>query len=155
MNALADAAIAPSRLEIEVTESVLISEDDNVLATLNALHHLGIRIALDDFGTGFSSLNYLGKAPFDRIKIDRSFIQDLLTNPDRAAIVKALIGLACDLRMSTTAEGVENEEQLIQLKTMNCSEAQGNFIGAPKTAAEIAELFNIGPSFGRLRLVRA
>jgi diguanylate cyclase (GGDEF)-like protein len=155
VNALADAAIAPSRLEIEVTESVLISEDDNVLATLSALHHLGVRIALDDFGTGYSSLNYLGKAPFDRIKIDRSFIRDLPTNSDRAAIVKALIGLASNLRMSTTAEGVETAEQLFQLRTMNCSEAQGNFIGTPKTAAEIAKFFNIESSVGRLRLVRA
>jgi diguanylate cyclase (GGDEF)-like protein len=155
VNALADAAVAPAQLEIEVTESVLISEDDSVLAILNALHNLGVRIALDDFGTGYSSLNYLGKAPFDRIKIDRSFIQDLLTNPDRAAIVKALIGLASDLKMSTTAEGVENAEQLSQLRKMNCSEAQGIFIGTPKTAAEIAELFDIGSSGGRLRLIRA
>ncbi len=155
VKALADAAIAPARLEIEVTESVLISEDDSVLAILNALHHLGVRIALDDFGTGYSSLNYLGKAPFDRIKIDRSFIRDLLTNPDRAAIVKAMIGLACDLRMNTTAEGVENAEQLFQLRKLNCSEAQGYFIGMPKTAAEIAELFDTGSSAGRLRLIRA
>ena len=155
VKALADATIAPARLEIEVTESVLISDDDNVLATLNALHHLGVRIALDDFGTGYSSLNYLGKAPFDRIKIDQSFIQDLLTNPDRAAIVKALIGLANDLKMSTTAEGIENAEQLSQLRKMNCSEGQGYFIGVPKTAAEIDEIFNAGSSGGRLRLVRA
>ncbi len=155
VNALADAGIAPFRLEIEVTESVLISEDEIALETLSAAHHLGVQLALDDFGTGYSSLNYLGKAPFDRIKIDQSFTRDLLTNPDRTAIVKSLIGLARDLRMSVTAEGVETIEQLSRLRAMNCSEAQGSLIGTPKTAAEIAELLKKQSSVGRLRLARA
>jgi diguanylate cyclase (GGDEF)-like protein len=135
VNALADSGITPSRLEIEVTESVLISEDDIVLAMLDAVHNLGVQIALDDFGTGFSSLNYLGKVPFSRIKIDRSFTDDLLINPDRAAIVKSLISLARDLRMGVTVEGVETTEQLSRLRAMNCSEVQGYLIGRPKTAA--------------------
>ncbi len=155
VNALTDAGITPSRLEIEVTESVLISEDDNVLAMLSAVHQLGVRIALDDFGTGYSSLNYLGKVPFDRIKIDQSFTHDLLTNPDRAAIVKSLIVLARDLRMGVTAEGVETIEQLSRLQAMNCAEVQGNLIGTPKTATEITELFNKQSTVERLRLVRA
>jgi diguanylate cyclase len=155
VNALTDAGITPSRLEIEVTESVLISEDDNVLAMLSAVHQLGVRIALDDFGTGYSSLNYLGKVPFDRIKIDQSFTHDLLTNPDRAAIVKSLIVLARDLRMGVTAEGVETIDQLSRLQAMSCAEVQGNFIGTPKTATEITELFNKQSTVERLRLVRA
>lgn len=154
VNALTDAGIMPSRLEIEVTKSVLISEDDIVLATLRALHHLGVRIALDDFGTGYSSLNYLGKAPFDRIKIDQSFIRDLVTNPDRAAIVKSMIGLACDLGMGVTAEGVETVEQLSRLRAMKCSEVQGYLIGAPKTAMEIADLFRKRMLIEPLRLVK-
>jgi diguanylate cyclase (GGDEF)-like protein len=154
VNALTDAGIMPSRLEIEVTESVLISEDDIVLATLRALHHLGVRIALDDFGTGYSSLNYLGKAPFDRIKIDQSFIRDLVSNPDRAAIVKSMIGLACDLGMGVTAEGVETVEQLSRLRAMKCSEVQGYLIGAPKTATEIADLFRKRIPIEPLRLVK-
>jgi diguanylate cyclase (GGDEF)-like protein len=154
VNALTDAGIMPSRLEIEVTESVLISEDDIVLATLRALHHLGVRIALDDFGTGYSSLNYLGKAPFDRIKIDQSFIRDLVSNPDRAAIVKSMIGLACDLGMGVTAEGVETVEQLSRLRAMKCSEVQGYLIGAPKTATEIADLFRKRMPIEPLRLVK-
>ena len=155
VNALADASITPSRLEIEVTESVLISDDDTVLAMLRAAHHLGVRIALDDFGTGYSSLINLGKLPFDRIKIDRSFTHDLLTNPDRAAVVKSLIGLARDLRMSVTAEGVETTEQLSSLRAMGCSEVQGYLIGAPKSATEITELFEKKSSKEPLRLVRA
>jgi EAL domain-containing protein (putative c-di-GMP-specific phosphodiesterase class I) len=154
VNALADAGITPSRLEIEVTESVLISEDDIVLAMLDAVHNLGVQIALDDFGTGFSSLNYLGKVPFSRIKIDRSFTDDLLINPDRAAIVKSLISLARDLRMGVTVEGVETTEQLSRLRAMNCSEVQGYLIGRPKTAAEIIELFNKQSPVAPLRLVR-
>ncbi len=154
VNALTDAGIMPSRLEIEVTESVLISEDDIVLATLRALHHLGVRIALDDFGTGYSSLNYLGKAPFDRIKIDQSFIRDLVSNPDRAAVVKSMIGLACDLGMGVTAEGVEMVEQLSRLRAMKCSEVQGYLIGAPKTATEIVDLFRKRMPIEPLRLVK-
>ena len=154
VNALTDAGIMPSRLEIEVTKSVLISEDSVVLAMLNALHHLGVRIALDDFGTGYSSLNYLGKVPFDRIKIDRSFTLDLLNNPDRAAIVKTMIGLASDLGMGITAEGVETVEQLSRLRAMKCSEVQGYFIGVPKTATEIAHLFKKRTPIEPLRLVK-
>jgi diguanylate cyclase (GGDEF)-like protein len=154
VNALADAGISPSRLEIEVTESVLISEDDIVLARLRAVHHLGVRIALDDFGTGYSSLNYLGKVPFNRLKIDQSFTRDLLINPDRAAIVKSLISLACDLRMGVTAEGVETAEQLSRLRAMNCAEVQGYLIGTPKPAAETIKLFNKKSLVAPLRLVR-
>jgi EAL domain-containing protein (putative c-di-GMP-specific phosphodiesterase class I) len=121
---------------------------------LSAVHHLGVHIALDDFGTGYSSLNYLGKAQFDRIKIDKSFTHDLLANSDRAAIIKSLIGLAYDLRMNVTAEGVETPEQLSRLRAMNCSEVQGNLIGMPKTAAEIAESFYNQSAVERLRLVK-
>jgi len=138
VNALADARIAPSRLEIEITESVLISESESALSILNALRQLGVRIALDDFGTGYSSLSYLRKLPLDRIKIDRSFIRDLLTRSDCASIINFVIGLAGDLGMKVTAEGVETEEQLSYLRTKNCGEIQGYLISVPKSANEIA-----------------
>lgn len=153
-NAVASAGIIPSRLEIEVTESVLISEDDIVLAMLSAVHHLGVRIALDDFGTGYSSLSRLGKVPFDRIKIDQSFTRDLLINSDCSAIVKSLISLAHNLRMGVTAEGVETIEQLNRLRAMGCSEVQGHLIGIPQTAPEIGQQFNKQLLSAPLRLVK-
>jgi diguanylate cyclase (GGDEF)-like protein len=142
VSALTDARLAASRLEIEITESVLMAEDDFAFATLNTLRGLGVRIALDDFGTGHSSLSYLRRLPLDRIKIDRSFIGGLLTDHDCASIVRFVIGLARDLGMSVTAEGVETKEQLSCLRTMQCDEAQGYLIGAPKSPAEIAVLFD-------------
>lgn len=151
-NALADAGITPSRLEIEVTESVLISEDQVVLAMLDAIYHLGVRIAIDDFGTGYSSLSCLGTLPFNRIKIDQSFTRDLLINSNCSAIVKSLISLAHNLKMGVTAEGVETTEQLSRLRAMGCSEVQGYLIGTPQTATEIFELFDkqSGPVPSRL-----
>jgi diguanylate cyclase (GGDEF)-like protein len=140
VKALADARIAPSRLEIEITESVFISESESALSILNALHELGVKIALDDFGTGYSSLSYLRKLPLDRVKIDRSFIHDLLTRSDSASIINFVIGLAGDLGMSVTAEGVETREQLSYLRTKNCGEIQGFLISVPKPASEIAVL---------------
>jgi len=140
MNVLSETRLSPSRLEIEITETVLISEEEFAFATLNALRSLGVRIALDDFGTGYSSLSYLRKLPLDRIKIDGSFIRDLLTNAECASIVKSVIGLADDLQMSTTAEGVENDEELSRLRFMRCTEAQGKVIGMPISADKFARL---------------
>jgi diguanylate cyclase (GGDEF)-like protein len=137
--ALAKSELVPSRLEIEVTESSLIARND--VETLKTMRELGVTIALDDFGAGYSSLAHLRKLPLDRIKIDRSFIADLLTDRDCAAIVKYVVELVGDLGMSVTAEGVETNDQLAWLQAMGCAEAQGYLISTPKPAGEIAALF--------------
>jgi EAL domain-containing protein (putative c-di-GMP-specific phosphodiesterase class I) len=136
--ALRDTGLDPTRLEIEITETVLISEMDRALAILAALRQMGVRIALDDFGTGYSSLSYLRKLPFDKIKIDRSFVRDLSTHSESQAIVSALIGLASELGVGVTAEGVETPDQLARLRASGCEEAQGFLISRPQSAAGIS-----------------
>ncbi|TGV95929.1 EAL domain-containing protein, partial [Mesorhizobium sp. M2E.F.Ca.ET.154.01.1.1] len=111
ISALAFSGLPASRLELEITETVMMDESDTVLRTLSQLRELGIRIALDDFGTGYSSLGYLRRFPVDKIKIDRSFIRDL-DRRDTAAIVRTVIGLGIELGITVTAEGVETEAQL-------------------------------------------
>ncbi|MFI5013686.1 MAG: putative bifunctional diguanylate cyclase/phosphodiesterase [Hyphomicrobiales bacterium] len=135
--ALAETGLKPERLELEVTETVLISEMDRALTILETLRRMKVRIALDDFGTGYSSLSYLRKLPFDKIKIDRSFVRDLATHAESQAIVGALIGLAGDLGVDVTAEGVETKEQLAHLRASGCEEAQGFLISRPQSAAAI------------------
>ncbi|SDR61896.1 PAS domain S-box-containing protein/diguanylate cyclase (GGDEF) domain-containing protein [Rhizobiales bacterium GAS113] len=136
--ALEETGLKPERLELEVTETVLIAEMDRALAILNTLRQMKVRIALDDFGTGYSSLSYLRKLPFDKIKIDRSFVRDLATHAESQAIVGALIGLAGDLGVSVTAEGVETQDQLAHLRASGCEEAQGFLISKPQSATGIA-----------------
>lgn len=131
VQALAEAKIAPHRLEIEITESMLLSKYASAATVLNALLELGVTVALDDFGTGFSSLTYLRKVPFSRIKIDQSFIRDMLEQPDCAAIVKSVISLARDLQIGVVAEGVETADQLEYLRQLGCDEAQGYLISRP------------------------
>jgi diguanylate cyclase len=138
VQALAEANVAPNRLEIEITESMLISKYGSASAILNSLLELGLTVALDDFGTGFSSLTYLRKLPFSRIKIDQSFIRDMLTQPDCAAIVKSVIGLAQELRIGVVAEGVETIDQLEYLRQTSCDEVQGYLIGRPMMASDIS-----------------
>lgn len=142
VQALGDSGVSPRRLEIEITESMLISKYGSASSILNALLQLGVTVALDDFGTGFSSLTYLRKLPFSRIKIDQSFIRDMLTQPDCAAIVKSVIGLAQDLRIGVVAEGVETTDQLEYLRQTNCDEVQGYLIGRPISADQIAALLD-------------
>ncbi|RUY99042.1 EAL domain-containing protein, partial [Mesorhizobium sp. M7A.F.Ca.CA.002.15.1.1] len=139
ISALAFSGVPAGRLELEITETVLMDESEVVLRTLRQLRELGIRIALDDFGTGYSSLGYLRRFPVDKIKIDRSFIHDL-GNRDTAAIVRTVIGLGAELGITVTAEGVETEVQLDILRSNGCTEAQGFLIGAPSQAAEIQRL---------------
>ena len=145
VEALAEANVAPNRLEIEITESMLISKYGSAPAILNGLLELGLTVALDDFGTGFSSLTYLRKLPFSRIKIDQSFIRDMLTQPDCAAIVKSVIGLAQDLQIGVVAEGVETADQLEYLRQTSCDEVQGYLIGRPMSAGEITALLDHDP----------
>jgi EAL domain-containing protein (putative c-di-GMP-specific phosphodiesterase class I) len=138
--ALGAAGLAPRRLELEITESVLLADSVATLAVLHTLRDLGIRIAMDDFGTGYSSLSYLRAFPFDKIKIDQSFIRDLTSHGGPGPIVRAIRTLADCLAMRTTAEGVENYEQLKWLRDEGCHEAQGYYFSRPVPAADIPEL---------------
>ncbi|WP_024509433.1 EAL domain-containing protein [Bradyrhizobium sp. ARR65] len=139
--ALAASSLKPSRLEIEITEAVLIRDDEAALAILHQLRAIGVRIALDDFGTGFSSLSYLKRFPFDKIKIDRCFVSDISETDSSSSIVQAVVNIASALNMRTTAEGVETEAQRELLRKLGCSEMQGYLFSAPKPAAEVKQLF--------------
>ncbi|QFU14843.1 putative bifunctional diguanylate cyclase/phosphodiesterase [Microvirga thermotolerans] len=144
--ALEESGLCPSRLELEITESVLLQDNDTTLATLHQLRKLGLRIAMDDFGTGYSSLSYLRSFPFDKIKIDQSFVQGLSSRADCLAIVQSIAGLGASLGMSTVAEGVETEDQLVQLRAAGCTEAQGYYFGRPRPARDLTHsLEDFGP----------
>jgi diguanylate cyclase (GGDEF)-like protein len=141
MRTLAATGMPPSRLELEITESVMLQDEEQAFATLTRLHDLGVRIALDDFGTGYSSLSNLRKFPFDKIKIDRSFVSDLsVANVDALALVRSVAQLGVSLGMATTAEGVETKEQLDYVRAEGCTEIQGYFICPPSSAKDIARL---------------
>jgi EAL domain-containing protein (putative c-di-GMP-specific phosphodiesterase class I) len=137
IQALAASGLDPRRLEVEITESIFLESSEPLIAVLHSLRGLGIRIALDDFGTGYSSLSYLQSFPFDKIKIDRSFIQQLLSRSGSTAIVRAITDLARALGMETTAEGVENSEQLAELRLQGCSSVQGYLFSRPVDAAGV------------------
>jgi predicted signal transduction protein with EAL and GGDEF domain len=138
--ALAYSGLSPHRLELEITESVFLAETETNLATLHQLRALGVRISMDDFGTGYSSLSYLRSFPFDKIKIDRSFVKDLVERPDCVAIVRAISGLGRSMNITTTAEGVETVDQLDWLRAEGCNEVQGFLFSPAKPASEIADL---------------
>jgi diguanylate cyclase (GGDEF)-like protein len=138
--ALGESGLAPHRLELEITETVLLHDTEDTVGTLNQLRDLGVRIAMDDFGTGYSSLGYLRKFPFDKIKIDRSFIHDMDEKADSVAIVRAVAGLGSTLGMTTTAEGVETEAQLAKLKAEGCTEVQGFLFSEAVPAEELGTL---------------
>jgi diguanylate cyclase (GGDEF)-like protein len=141
VSALAASGIPPQRLELEVTESVVLEDGERAFATLNQLHDLGVRVALDDFGTGYSSLTNLRKFPFDKIKIDKSFVSDLsAANVNALAIVRSVARLGVSLGMATTAEGVETQEQMAQVRAEGCTEMQGYYICRPSPAEEISKL---------------
>ena len=131
MDALQQAGLPPDRLELEVTEGVLINELRRAVALLSRLRSFGIRVSLDDFGTGYSSLSYLRQFPLDKIKIDRSFISDLGTDEKAASIVRAVVALAHSLGLSVTAEGVETTKQLNLLQGQLCDQVQGYLLGRP------------------------
>jgi diguanylate cyclase (GGDEF)-like protein len=140
-NSLAGSGLAANRLELEITESVLLQDDPSTLQKLHRLHDLGVRIAMDDFGTGYSSLSYLRSFPFDKIKIDRSFVQDLSEIEGESAIVSAVASMCQSLGISTTAEGVETEEQYKLVKAAGYNEIQGYLISQPQTAGDVARYF--------------
>jgi len=137
--ALATSRLPPERLELEITESVLLKDNVATLATLHALRGLGVRIAMDDFGTGYSSLSYLRSFPFDKIKIDQSFVRDITPEAESGPIVRAVIGLGAGLGMRTTGEGIETQTQFDRLAAEGCDEGQGYFIAKPGPSATIHE----------------
>jgi diguanylate cyclase (GGDEF)-like protein len=140
VSALAASGFHPDRLELEITEAVLLHNNEATLAILHQLRGLGVRISMDDFGTGYSSLSYLRSFPFDKIKIDQSFVRDLAEKPDSIAIIRAVAGLGHSFGMTTTAEGVETQEQLDQMRAEGCTEVQGYFYSKPLAARDIAPL---------------
>ena len=139
--AIAASGMTASRLQLEITESILMQNTFATLATLHELRKLGVQIAMDDFGTGYSSLSYLRSFPFDKIKIDRSFIQDLANGAEPHAIVNAVAGLAKCLNMVSTAEGVETQQQFEALQAMGCTEMQGYLFSKARPAAEVGQFF--------------
>ncbi|WP_433995332.1 EAL domain-containing protein [Bradyrhizobium betae] len=142
--ALAASGLAPSRLELEITEAVLIRDDEAALSILHQLRSIGVRIALDDFGTGYSSLSYLKRFPFDKIKIDRCFVADIAETSGAPVIVQAVVNIAAASHMTTVAEGVETEAQREMLRALGCTEMQGYLFSKPKPAAEVRKLFSPG-----------
>ena len=152
VDALSASGLAANRLELEITETVLMQNDEAALAALHQLRELGCRISMDDFGTGYSSLSYLRSFPFDKIKIDRSFIQDLTKKESGIAIVHAIAALGTSLQLATTAEGVETMEQFAIVRAEGCTEVQGYFFSPPKPAKDIPELLeanSAGATFHR------
>jgi EAL domain-containing protein (putative c-di-GMP-specific phosphodiesterase class I) len=131
---LGQAGLPSSRLELEITETALLQNNEAVLVTLYRLRKLGVRTVLDDFGTGYSSLSYLRSFPFDKLKIDQIFVREMVTRPDCQAIVNSIANLARQLGMMTTAEGIETHEQLDQVRRTGCTEAQGYYFSPPQPA---------------------
>ncbi|HEY0909090.1 MAG TPA: EAL domain-containing protein, partial [Bradyrhizobium sp.] len=139
---LASTGLPAGRLELEITESTLLEDNAATLQTLRELGRLGVRFSMDDFGTGYSSLSYLRSFPFDKIKIDQSFIRDLTARTNSLAIVRAIVGLGRSLNMLTTAEGVETREQFESLRAEGCNEVQGYYLSQPRPAADIPEMLS-------------
>jgi EAL domain-containing protein (putative c-di-GMP-specific phosphodiesterase class I) len=144
MAALVESGLSADRLELEITESALLEDDERIIGHLYRLREAGIRIVLDDFGTGYSSLNYLRRFPFNKIKIDKVFVSEAITRSDCATIIISIIDLATRLGMSTTAEGIETEEQVALLNRLGSIEGQGYFFGRPGTI--LAALARLGGS---------
>ena len=137
MNALAASRLPPDRLELEITESALLHDNTVTLSTLHQLRKLGVKIAMDDFGTGYSSLSYLRSFPFDKIKIDKSFVKEVLVHPESLVIVRAVAGLGLSFGVPTTAEGVETREQFEQIREAGCTQCQGYLFGRAIPNAEV------------------
>jgi diguanylate cyclase (GGDEF)-like protein/PAS domain S-box-containing protein len=162
---LGDTGLSAKRLELEITEGVFLNNDEHVHDMIQSLKAIGLKLALDDFGTGYSSLSYLQRVPFDKIKIDRSFVTGASDPEGRnAALIRAMVGLASDLKMQTTAEGVETQDELTLVRNLGCSLVQGYIFGKPMTPEEARELAAKGaaslpeqlpPREPRIRIIRA
>ncbi|RYY16846.1 MAG: EAL domain-containing protein, partial [Alphaproteobacteria bacterium] len=142
MSALAASGLPATRLEVEITEGVLLQHSEKTLQTLHRLRELGVRVSMDDFGTGYSSLSYLRSFPFDKIKIDRSFIADLSDKRDGEAIIRAIAGLGKSLGMTTVAEGVETADQMERIRAEGCTDVQGYLISKPVPASEVLKFLS-------------
>jgi EAL domain-containing protein (putative c-di-GMP-specific phosphodiesterase class I) len=142
-DALAGAGLAANRLELEITETALLRNQETTLQTVRQLRELGVRIVMDDFGTGHSSLSNLRQFPFDKIKIDRSFVSDLASKKDSRAIIRAVVDLASSLGKDTTGEGVETQGEVDYLKRVGCTEAQGYLFGKAMPAKEVYALLKL------------
>ncbi|QRM35574.1 bifunctional diguanylate cyclase/phosphodiesterase [Microvirga sp. VF16] len=143
-HALESTGLPPRRLELEITETSLLDETEATMAALHELRRLGVQIAIDDFGTGYSSLSYLRSFPFDRIKVDRSFVRDLSSRRDAMTIVRSIASLGAGLGMSTVAEGIETKEQLLQVQAAGYTEVQGYYFGRPKPVHEL--VYSLDPA---------
>lgn len=146
VGALADSGLAAHRLELEITESVLLAASEPVLTLLHEIREMGVRIAMDDFGTGYSSLSYLRSFPFDKIKIDRSFVGEIETSDSNLALIKAIVAMGASLGMSTTAEGVETASQLEKVREQGCTELQGYYFSRPVPSSEVLALLEKHPA---------
>lgn len=149
VSALAASGLPAHRLELEITESVLLQDSAANMTMLHDLKALGVRISMDDFGTGYSSLSYLRSFPFDKIKIDQTFVRDILHDSDALAIIKAVLDLGASMGVVTTAEGVETQAQLDALRGQGCAEIQGYFISRPAPAADIAKMLGVQETFSQ------
>ena len=147
--------LTAERLELEITESVMLSSSGAALDVLRQIHELGVQLAMDDFGTGYSSLTSLRSFPFDKIKIDRSFVKDLCDSPAGEPVVRAVIALGQGLNIRITAEGVETAEQLARLRIEGCTEVQGFLISPPRPATEIPRMLERWNAGARRGLVSA
>jgi EAL domain-containing protein (putative c-di-GMP-specific phosphodiesterase class I) len=141
--ALASSGLDPRRLELEITEAVLIGDDEAALSTFAQLRSLGVHIALDDFGTGYSSLRYLHRFPFDKIKIDRSFVKEGADGTGASSIIRAVVGIAAERDMITTAEGVETRTQLETVRSLGCTQMQGYLFSKPRPTHEIRAMLGL------------
>ena len=139
-SALADSGLPANRLELEITESVLLQDSDAILAILREIKDLGVKISMDDFGTGYSSLSYLRSFPFDKVKIDQSFVRDIPHDQNAMAIVRAIVGLSLTFGMTVTAEGVETAEQADRMELEKCTQLQGYLFSKPVPYAMVAAL---------------
>jgi EAL domain-containing protein (putative c-di-GMP-specific phosphodiesterase class I) len=142
---LDETGLSGDRLELEVTETLLMDNRDDVLRVLNGLKELGVRISMDDFGTGYSALSYLQCFPFDKIKIDRIFVTDLATNPQNASIVRAVAAMGRSLEMRVVAEGVETDHDADMLLDLDCDEIQGYLIARPMPASDVGAFLDTYP----------
>ncbi|MBC8503604.1 MAG: EAL domain-containing protein, partial [Chloroflexi bacterium] len=139
-NVLDETGLSPETLELEITESVAIKDREQTIEILNAIHEIGVGISLDDFGSGYSSLSYLNKYPFQKLKADRSFVMGITDDPNEAAITAAIIAMAHSLKLRVVAEGVETKEQLDLLYDQDCDEVQGYYFSRPIPAKQLAAL---------------